>query len=1784
MPDTDAKEPECPHRLTFCQRRNNGRSIQRHIERRFDGLLSELAGGDPEAVRRLPHVRWLLDNSHLVRQALQQIKTDLPATFLRELPSVRTPDKRQIPRIFALIDKAIDQTGLPVDGVAIERLCTHYRSDSGPATRLTLGELWAVPTALRITLLTRLCEATERAPAVTEPEPALTDDDPNTTVIAGCITSIRTVSTLDWSGFVERASVVERTLRQDPAKVYTQMDFETRDHYRRALEQIALRTHLEQWQVADAVVKLARSAAQEDSAKYRQHVGYYLIDKGRPALERAIHYRAGIADHLRNHLQQHTAGVYLSTIIGLAAWGAAALYLGLRADNTGPAVSVLAALIALIPLLSVSSGAINAIVSLIIPPRHLPKIDLSEGIGEQQQAMVVVPMLLSSEAEISENLATLEHNYLGNTDPQLHFALLSDFTDADEAESPHDQRLLQHAIAGIDALNARYAVDGKLPFLLFHRRRLWNEHSQRWMGWERKRGKLEEFNNLLRGATDTSFNLQHGADDIDFAQVRYVITLDADSYIPTGTAARLIGTLAHPLNQPRFDKTGQHVVGGYTVLQPRLETNPVTGTQTRFARIFAGDVMLDLYTHAVSDIYQDLFGEAVFAGKGIYDLDAFRRSVTAQVPANTVLSHDMLEGLLGRAGLASDIVLLENYPSNYLAYLKRLHRWIRGDWQLLPWVTNPTKLGSRPFKPGLIGRWKLWDNLRRSLVTPAILALLILGWFWLPGNPLVWTLVFALFPGLPILLRIGLAFRTSLWRWGTIKSSAHNLVEHAGADAGRWLLALVFLPAEAYVVADAVLRTLYRVTVSHRRMLEWSTAAEVDRSVGNRGNAARYWRNLWFGPAAAVLIGPAVVVLNPHALPAAALFLFFWTLSPWIAHRLGRPTKIQPPVRLSESDARLVHRIARDTWRFFERFVGPETAWLPPDNVQEYPQLTIAERTSPTNIGMMLLSTLTAYDLGYLGHRQLLSRLSNPLQTLQRLEKHRGHLFNWYSTRDQRPLEPRYVSTVDSGNLVAALIAVQQTLTELPHKAHSVNRTIQALSDELTALRHQLFIDKPQKPEGAVSELIRQFELAQTLLSSTEHPLVVAHQLDQQHCGAIEDAFLHALEDDPNRWSAEEIAHFRENDKVFRQRIRMILSNIAQLAPWSEHLSKSPALLSEPEYRPSFESLSQLLDVAGDAHEQQKRLDAAADLIMTLMAKLSADQPGDRTTEKASLWLDRLQHEINRARTVVRELDESRQGLIQVITTLISATDFTFLYDPTRNLFRVGYNASTGEADSSYYDLLASEARIASFVAIAKGDIPAKHWMHLGRPLTRIRGLRILLSWSATAFEQGDVLHWWHELPLRGVRTRCSDDLLWLAYAVTDYVDATDDTSILTDSTPFLQGEPLDEHELERYAEFQPTEHTASIYDHCCRAIDARIAFGEHGLPFIGTGDWNDSLNRIGEKGRGESVWMAWFLIIVCRRFAPLCRQMDDNGRADHYETIAADLLRHTQTTAFADKWYLRGYFDDGTPLGAPGDAESAIDLNAQTWAILADADDPNVLPAMQAVDEHLIDTEHRLIKLLAPPFEKTAHDPGYIRSYPPGVRENGGQYTHAAVWAAWAATVMGDQERAMRWFEWLNPLKRGRSEEEIQHYRLEPYVTAGDIYGVGSLAGRGGWSWYTGSASWLYRLAIRQLLGLQRKGQQLFVRPCLPDSWPLFEATLRYEEATYDLRVHHPARIAHDALFILNNREPSDVACIELASQGHHKIEIFASDTARRRWLTENSQPKTENTRDGHDHQHSSQ
>ncbi|HNP37543.1 MAG TPA: hypothetical protein PKK10_16975, partial [Woeseiaceae bacterium] len=839
--------------VTGLLRFRSGKQFRRALENQFKAQLAEIVRQRVDLIAELPYARWLLDNSHIVREALQQIETDLPANYYRQLTKPPTQDILGQPRIFSLVDRAVAESGLPIDVDSVEeslRKQTTHDHD-GTIAPLTLGELWAVPIALRILLLSRLCKTLRMSSADCLAAGSEDDVEHKTTIVAGCIISLRSVATTDWRRFVERSSVVEQQLRSDPDDVYGRMDLETRDYYRGAVEVLAERSNVDQETVARTAVHLA---AQVDSAAgIERHVGYYLFDEGRPQLEALIAYRPGWNEKLRRAARRFNAALYLAAILGLTAAGNLGLFFALLAHDTHPIASFGAALLASVPLLHVAVVAVNLLVNRLTTPRRLPKLDFAAGIPADQRALIVVPMMLSGGRDIAANLAALEQNYLANAEPSLRFALLSDYCDAATAETELDAVLLNQAIEGIDKLNERYGEGGSGPFYLFHRRRLWNENAGQWMGWERKRGKLEEFNALLRGASDTSYVLQHGA-PFAMDEVRYVITLDADSYMPPDTAIRLIGAHSHPLNRPRFEDTDGIRIKGYTIIQPRLEANPVSGTDTLFTRIFAGDTLLDLYTHAVSDVYQDLFGDAVFTGKGIYDVDAFTRSVDQRIKPNSILSHDLLEGLFGHVALASDIVVLEDYPPNYLAYLKRSHRWIRGDWQLLPWLFRRTTSG-HDFRPGLIGRWKIFDNLRRSLMMPTLLLMLLGGWAWLAENAVLWTAVFALFPGLPILLRVGMVLRTSSWRWGTVQSSLRNLGGQAGADAARWGLALAFLPVEAYAAVDATIRTLYRLFVSQRRLLEWSTAATVARTVGAASSSLRFWRGMWAGPAAAVLTG-----------------------------------------------------------------------------------------------------------------------------------------------------------------------------------------------------------------------------------------------------------------------------------------------------------------------------------------------------------------------------------------------------------------------------------------------------------------------------------------------------------------------------------------------------------------------------------------------------------------------------------------------------------------------------------------------------------------------------------------------------------------------------------------------------------------------------------------------------------------------------------------------------------------------------------------------------------------
>jgi cyclic beta-1,2-glucan synthetase len=2772
-------------------------------------ILERLHEGDPEQVRQYPYTQWLLDNGHVLRATLQQISKGLPGKYYRQLPTVsRAEGNSRQTRVGALVDKAVEIGQGPVELDRFEHFCREYQTKAP----LTIGELWALPTMLRIRLMRQICSAAEEAWQKSLKAGRMEEIAELTSGIAGCITSLRNISAIQWQAFVERLSPVDAILQQDPARIYARMDFDTRNEYRDTIERVARTTRRGEWDIADAALRLAVEAKANGQPVREQHVGYFLVDSGLPELLSGMDVRGSVLRTALPARSSRRGAAYIIALSGIAA-ALCGLFVWWLKGTAALPLLVLLAVLAGIPALSLSSNLINTLLAHLRGPRRLPKLDFSEGIPPGYRAVVAVPAMLANTAAIDETLHMLELNYLGNSDPSLKFVLLTDYVDAPHERMPEDSTLLDYAAKGVDGLNERYADQDGEPFVLLHRRRRWNGVAGLWMGWERKRGKLVHFNEHLRGATADDFELQRGVLS-DAKGIRYVITLDADTLLPTGAARRLVGTMAHPLNRAVVNPDACSIENGYSIIQPRIEINPTTSSASAFARIYAGDVTLDLYTHAVSDVYQDLIDQGIFAGKGIYDVDAFRSTVHSRIPENRVLSHDLLEGLCGRAGLATDIVLLEDYPTSFLAHLKRTHRWIRGDWQLLPWLfgCKPTPLARR-FHPGLVGGWQLFDNLRRSLLAPALLLLFSLGWLFLAVNPWLYTAVVMTAPGLGLILHALAAFRTSTWRWGTARSSFLNVLDHAGRDLARWALMLAFLPVEAFVALDAVARTLYRLSISKRNLLEWSTAAEVARGVTSAASERLFWRRMWPAPAWAGINTLALLIWQPQALFPAAALLLLWLLAPALAFRISRLEKPDARRLLPIDDEAWLRCVARSTWAFFEQQVGPGTHWLPPDNIQIEPSPQTAQQTSPTNIGFSLLSGAAAFDLGYTGTRECVYNLHHSLQSILRLEKYRGHLYNWYSLADVRPLAPRYVSTVDSGNFVAAMIAVREALIEMANSPVRLSTVLRGLQDELGLMQYKLRKLGREDEAGAPRQLLSALSAIESEFRRGERPGDVVRQLAEVHVDALNNALLATIDDEGAAWTNEEIREFRNYVGNFTRRTATALNELRELFPWLLRNGAAPEEYAG-NYNAQIEKELSALPLAalpermnGLAAQLEGRLDSAGEVALRARAT------------------DVFREELRSASYALKLLLDEISSLAQTLAGLIAETDFRFLYNRERHLFHVGYRTDTAELDSSYYDLLASEARLASFVAIAKGDVPPKHWIHLGRPLTSIRGLRVLLSWSATSFEylmprllmrtprfgllaqscrgvikqqqafgrqhgipwgvsesgyyhfdqhgryqyqafgiplmglkwdqgerlvissyasflalpfdasatvdnarkmedlggrgelgffealdfgaasvrhaarpkvvqsymahhqgmtlvaianlvtgdrlverfhrdpriasteyllyeqlplraqtqpletfeaplkraepasvaieywnldafarnitmlanprlsafitprggghlrwrgyamtrwrpqtdgtnggsllyvkdvergtlwttglgttgrdykvicgpdsvefrdkrdallirqqiivapfsdielrkvsitndsnaprrllvcaysepvlaeaggdsrhpafskmfiedeflaeqetlvfrrrprgdgdpalclackvvaqagyevlfqfetdrrefigrrgsrenpaaleaadprlrcragesldpiavlglvvtvparatfqcafvtgvgedeieilrnldrvgsiqavnwaiddarrhtqqelmllevtsgdvkrgselfgsilspprpdparlfmmsgvaraqpalwrhgisgdrpivtvvisdavdfrnlenliralavcqargmsadiifldesdsayvhpthdrlqkiirrylrrtaanrdfetyivpafsldqetrrafalssqlmldlrlddwhgqlawqqrqqpvipgflpqpsspvhrdsipavkrpanllldnglgglapdsseyvvylekghttpspwcnilanaefgtlisesgsacswyrnsseyalttwsndpvldrpgealyirdeetglfwsplpgparddepylvrhgigfsrfehtseglqqstevfvdpeepvkficmhlrncwprgrrltityaaewrlgnsgvaaglhllpewdaarstffirngfstsypetqaflssslpahgvsfdgdeflgplrswsspaslraiglsgqvgpcalplatyqvhvslaegeacdlhfvlgagrnaeharvlsdrsrlprnadaarrrqqhawtellshstvdtpdaglnamlnswlpyqvissrlngrlgfyqasggtgfrdqlqdvlallhyrpdqtaaqivraagaqfsEGDVLHWWHEEPLRGVRTRCSDDLLWLPYVVSRYLEVTRDFGLLSREAPFLDGLPLAESEHERYAEFRHGDDAGDIYEHCCRAIDARMTFGRHGLPPIGTGDWNDGLSKVGIKGDGESVWMAWFLIDVCRRFEPVCRLRRDRVRAGAYRRLRMELQKNVEN-AWGGDWYVRGYYDDGSVLGGPERSECRIDLNAQTWAVIAGGDTERQKTAMRSARELLIDEEHRLIKLLAPPFHSGKQDPGYIKSYPPGVRENGGQYTHAAAWALLAAAEAGDRELASRWLDWLNPLNRSGDRGSVERYRIEPYVVAGDVYGHPPYTGRGGWSWYTGSAAWIYRVAMESVLGIRRRGSRLFFRPCAPDAWKSFRVTIRFSAATYRLSLHEPARIGGRNIALVENGRLLRGTALQLARTGEHDVQVFPDVDAWHTW-----------------------
>lgn len=979
---------------------------------------------------------WMLDNFYVVQQVIRQVEKDFTPDFYDDLPKLTdagADDLHHYPRIYALTRRYILQQKCQVDLASLHQFLQAYQT----VTPLTMGEIWALPIMLRLSLLACLAQAngriTKLLPTSNSLPPALRfcPEAADKDVVAHSIVSLRLLGTLDWQTFFETANLAEQTLRQDPAQLYGRLTFATRDQYRKVVETTAKETGLAEMMVAQTAVSLAerfvdtekRTSPSTDPwhglhLPAQAHVGYYLIDAGLDQLEQKLAYQPAGPERLRRLLKRHPLAFYLGSIGLLTALLLAAL-LAYAAEVDGAAWQLLlVGLVGCVPLTAVAVSLINWLVTQSVKPQKLPKLNFEKGIPAACQSTVVIPAMLTDTDETRSLLDQLEQHYLRNPDPHLGFALLTDFADAPQASMPGDDKLLQIATAGIQMLNQRYA---RQPFYLFHRQRLHNPSEGVWMGWERKRGKLHEFNRLLRGATDTSFTTKVG-DLSRLPAIQFVITLDADTILPADAAQRLIGAIAHPLNRAHCDPATGRVTSGYTILQPRTAIQPTSAGKSLFSRVFGGDVGLDLYTLAVSDVYQDLFGEGIFVGKGIYDVDAFEHSLAHRIPENSLLSHDLFEGVQGRAGLVTDIVLYEHYPTHYLAYIRRAHRWIRGDWQLLPWLwlTAPAENGRFRNDLSPLARWKIIDNLRRSLVAPTLFLFFILGWLVFPGSTLVWTMVGLLLPAvallMPAIMAVGRLLGRSSWR------EARTPIRDSGL---RWLLQIAFLPYEALLNLDAITTTLGRLIFTRQKLLQWTTAAHTARLFGSEHSAEKTAGQMIRPVILVTLLALILIVWQPQALPAAVPIMILWVLASEIAYRISLPKEEETAV-LTPLEKQRLRTLARRTWLFYEEFVGPEDHWLPPDHFQENPRGVVAHRTSPTNIGLYLLSALSAYDFGYIGLLNLSLRLNATFETLSKMERYRGHFLNWIDTRTPQPLLPRYVSTVDSGNLAGSLLALKQ--------------------------------------------------------------------------------------------------------------------------------------------------------------------------------------------------------------------------------------------------------------------------------------------------------------------------------------------------------------------------------------------------------------------------------------------------------------------------------------------------------------------------------------------------------------------------------------------------------------------------------------------------------------------------------------------------------------------------------------------------------------------------------------
>jgi len=1162
----------------------------------------------------------LLEIQRPLASAIGQARSAIKAC--RDLPQLEPEGNRAgpMPRVYRAAAAFLRSINYDFN----EQSFNVYFESMQESRPFTMNELWVLRSMLLLVLLERIAErlpptlVNRRSDSLSAPAPWTSDL--STEVITR---SLRQIVEAKDAEPVEEMSLTERVLAEDPADVYRQMDSESRNRYRSVVSELARHSTRSEVDIARAAVALSRLAKTEWNSEPRRaerhsHVGYYLVGGGRGVLEHQVGYRAPLMDQIRDAMHRKPDAFYLVGIELLTFAIMAFVLNGLRAQVP----LIWALILLLIPATESAIGAMNQLVASLIPPRPLPKLDFSKGIPDGFTTMVAVPTLLTSEPQVQQTVRDLELRYLGNRDARLHFALLTDFPDSPQ---PPGERgaLVDLCSRLIEGLNEKYGADGTGLFFLFHRDPVYNPVESTWMGWERKRGKLMDFNNLLRGKFD-SFPVKIGDLSV-LPAVRYVITLDADTQLPRDSARRLVGALAHPLNRAVIDPVTNTVVEGYGILQPRIGISVRSANRSRLASIYSGQAGFDNYTRAVSDVYQDLMDEGSFTGKGIYEVDVFQRVLSDRFPLNTILSHDLIEGAYARAGLVSDIELIDDYPSHFSAFSRRKHRWVRGDWQIMRWLLPrvPDHSGRLVENPiSVISKWKILDNLRRSLVEPATFVLLLAGWFFLPGGPAHWTLAVLALLLIPAYLRLILAL-VNLPRAAYLPGYLSDIADAFVTDQVNVFILLAFLAHQVLVTLDAIVRTVVRLTITRRRLLEWETAAEAEAGAGRRTPVDLY---LELTPVVSIVIGLLLLAVRASALPMAAPILVIWASSGLLSRWLNRPLR---PGRseITPEDEEFLRIAALRTWRFFRSFSTAENNWLIPDTVQQDPAIVI-EHISPTNLGLLLNARIAACELGYLSLDEFLKATEQTLSTMRRMARFRGHFFNWYNTLSLEPLQPQFVSTVDSGNLAGCLWVLKQKCLQLVEQASPE-------SDSLCGIRDHVW-------------------------------LVLQAAASDGTCGGAMESLRTAASDLDANSGTDRLT---EVEAALAELDTRIGSGTEELRYW--------------------------------IRETQERVSALR----------SAKH------NQASRFRDRLQR-------VAAECDE-----------FVRKMDFSFLYRPDRKVMSIGYNFGERRLEDSCYDLLASEARTAAFVAIAKGDLPQESWFRLGRALTLCYGHQTLLSWSGTMFE-----------------------------------------------------------------------------------------------------------------------------------------------------------------------------------------------------------------------------------------------------------------------------------------------------------------------------------------------------------------------------------------------------------------------------------------------------------------